>query len=198
MAIDMGNTVCDWFVENFATYCNDGLTDESPMWVDEVTRGPLQDDPTFRAYYLAVSPDWPAPGKTDPWRMPVAAMSRNGLGVMQDIPEYEVGGRFLYVNFFRIEGWLSPLDTRELAYEIAGAATRRLERAFGQVAHNIIDGVGLTTTDGHETTSNLFPTVFNLDGVTWKLTGGDNTWFPRVYLKFHVFSHVTQDFQIRI
>jgi hypothetical protein len=196
MAADMANTIMDYFVENLQSYVNDGLTVDSELFVEEVTRGPLQDDPTIRAYYLAISPDWPPPGRTDPWRMPVAAMSRNGLGVMQDIPNYEIGGRFLYVNFFRIEGWMNVQESRELAYENAGMASRRLEQAFTQIAHDVVDLVGLTTTDGHERTAGLFPTVFNLDGVTWKLIGGDNTWFPRIYLKFHVFSEVTQEFQL--
>lgn len=200
MAVDFPNTVVNYILSNFQSYVNTGLDVDDPLYLESVVRGPLQADPTKAAYFLYISPDYPKPeegrdGK--PWRLPVAAMSRNGLGSGQDIPGYAIGGGLLYANFFRMEGWIPSQTSFEAAYDIGGQALRRLERGWTIFAHDTLDAGVLETDDGNETVES-YPHIFNNDGAYFTTTGGSRTIFPRLCLKFHVYSRVDRDYQLGV
>jgi hypothetical protein len=125
--------------------------------------------------------------------MPVQSIRRGRLGVEQQTPEPEIGGGYKMINFFLVHGWLPTTGSRELAYANAGKALRRLERAFARLANNQFFG-GITTDDGTETTGGVFPQVFGNDGAHFELTGGDAEWYPKVFLRFHVFTEIRRDY----
>lgn len=200
MAVDFPNTVVNYFLTGFQAFVNDGLLATDPLYLDTIVRGPLQDDPTKKAYYLTICPDYPKPGEertSRPWRMPVSAMSRSGLGSGQDTPAPTVGGTFLYVTYFRMEGWMPSQGGFPAAYDMGGQALRRLERGWTMFAHDVLDA-GLLMTDDEMETIAPHPNIFNFDGASFTTTGGGLTVFPRLYLKFHVFSQIDQRYQLGV
>lgn len=200
MAADLPNTVMDYIVENLQGYFNEefeGLTEtqkkQQPLYLRSVLKGPLQDDPTLRAFYFTVMPDTTLAKDNMHWRVPINSQRRGMLGIHQEHPIHEVGGRYLYMTFFLIEGWLPLQTSREKVHEVAGAGLRRLERAFARIAKDIFFQ-GLVTDDGMESTNAGFPQVFNNDGAHYSLQGGENEWYAQLTLRFHVYSAIERDY----
>lgn len=190
MALDFTNTVIDYFANNLQNKMNQGIATNDPRFLQSVVRKPLQDDPTARAFYLEIGPDTEMTKTGGHWRMPSHSIRRGMLGLDADTPVAEIGGGFLMVNFFRIEGWTRMQGSREAAYAHAGELLRRLERSWAQIAHQAMTVQPLATNDGNETTEGVFQQVFNNDGSHFDFQGGDNEWYTQLYLRFHVFSRV--------
>ncbi len=196
MAFDMTNTLLDFFVEQFPFYANIGVDPADQTYLDEVLVGPLQDDPTARAYYLIVEPDKSLMSDVTHWRVPVASIKRGMLAANQDFPNYEVGGSLLMVNFFTMSGWLPEMSSKESCYEASGKALRRLERAWAQMAEHKLYLDGVETDDGKETTQVTYPHALTFDGGHFKLRGGENQWYGTLNIRFHVFSAVDRDYAL--
>lgn len=202
MAADMTNTILDYMVETLPLIFNAEfatLTQQQklaqPLYLKSVIKHPLQDDPTIRAFYLAVSPDFTMASDSEHWRMPVQSLRRGKLGMHQDIPHLEVGGGFIYLNFFLIKGWLPMQSSREAAHEIAGVGLRRLERAFAMMAAGPMMQ-GLQTDDGMETTAGIYQQVLNSDGAHYEMQGGETEWYPQLTLRCHVYSQINREYYL--
>lgn len=192
MAFDITNTIIDYMVGQLPQEFNAGVDDTNPLYLRSVTRHPLQDDPTLRAFYLAVGPDISLQDTGSHWRMPLNSQRRGMLGLHQDHPTHEIGGGYLMLNFFLITGWLPMHGTRESAYQSAGEALRLLERAFGRIANNVFYTGALVTDDGMETTDAGYPQVFNNDGGHFALRGGESEWYPQLTFRFHVYTRINR------
>ena len=190
MAYDISNAIMDYLVDNFLDPMNEGLLSDDPDLLKTIEKGPLQDDPTLRASYLIVEPDFEA----DPLgpRQPVGQDRKNKLKHVETAPNAEIGGNFLMVNYFKIGGWTPRALTKPLAYEQAGKYTRRLERAIQKLARTDFF-YGIATDDGSETTGGLLQ-VFNLNGTVCKLIGGENEWYGQSFVRFAIYSQVLNDY----
>lgn len=193
MAADIVNTILDAIVETYPGEFNRGLDPADPLYLRSIVKAPLQDDPTLRAFYLEVGPDQAMTDDDNHWRMPMTSLRRGKLGVHQEHPMPEIGGGYKMINFFVVKGWLPMAGSREIAHGQAGTAVRRLERAFGRLAHGQFFN-GLVTDDGMESTNAGFPQVHNMDGAHYALRGGDTEWYPQVSMRFHVFSEIARDY----
>lgn len=200
MAADIINTVLDQLIVTLPGYLNAPYAamtpeqqDAEPLYLRTCVKGPLQDDPTVRAFYLTVSPDITMMDQDTHYRMPIDSIRRGRLGINTGLPEMEIGGPYKYINFFIIEGWLPLYGSRESAHIGAGEAVRRIEQALAKM-NNAQLFTALATSDGLETTNAGFPQVFGNDGSHYKLRGGDGTWYPMVSTRFHIFSAVDRDF----
>lgn len=196
MAIDMTNTLLDFFCEQFPIRANRDLDESDPLYLKEVLKGPLQDDPTLRAYYMIIQPDETLQEVASHWRVPVTAIKRGMLAANQEFPSYEIGGQFLMVNFFTMSGWLPLQDEKEDAYVLSGQALRRLEQAWAKMAQFDLFMTGVATDDGNETTQVIHPHPFTFDGGHFKLKGGESEWYGLLHLRFHVFSGINRDFYL--
>lgn len=200
MAADMTNTIMDYLVARVPEYMNAGYEDLTeleremePLYLRTMIKGPLNDDPTLRAFYLQVTPDTTMQDQDDHWRMPVTSIRRGKLGIHQEHPMPEVGGGYKFINFFLIQGWLPMYGNREAAHLAGGEGMRRLERALARMNTGQLFW-GIETDDGMETTNAGFPQVFGNDGMHYELKGGENTWYPLLTCRFHIFSEVRREY----
>lgn len=193
MAADIVNTIIDKIIQEYPAKFNAGLTTSDPLYLRSIIKNPLQDDPIVRAFYLAVGPDFTMQDPDTHWRMPVQSVRKGKLGIDQERPEIEVGGGYRMINFFIIEGWLPFTSTREQAHDRAGKALRKLEQAFSQMT-NSASFRALSTDDGLEYTNAGAPQVFGNDGSHYKITGGDAEWYPRVQMRFHIYTEIRRDY----
>lgn len=190
MAADIINAIMDEVINYYPIYLNEGLLPDDPEYLETIEKGPLQDDPTLRATYLIIEPDLDA--HDHGYRVPVGLQRLNDMHMINVAPMYEVGGDYLMTNFFRIGGW-TPLQTSKAScYEVAGKFSRRLERAIQQFAHNQLTE-GIWTDDEGETTAGLLQ-MFNLNGLKFKLVGGESEWYGKVYVHFCVYSRVMNNY----
>lgn len=190
MAVDMINSIMDHIVEKLPSYINEGLNIDDPDYLETVEKGPLQDDPTQRATYIVVEVDQDA--DPDGYRQPVGSSRKNKLRHVDTAPMHEVGGGFVMINYLRVAGWTPQADDKTTAYEEIGKFTRRLERSLQKMArHDFYSGI--STDDGMETTGGMIQ-VFNLNGTTFKLIGGESEWYGKVYIKFAVYSLVHNEY----
>lgn len=183
MAYDITNTILDTLIAELPSRVNEGLLTTDPEYLETIERGPLQDDPTVRASFLVVYPD-----RDRGFRQPVVAVREDDYLVRANLPRYEVGGGYLFVNYFVLEGWTPLSDTRENDYLIAGKFLRRVETALLRLAR---DGafLDITTDDEQETTAGLSQ-AFALSESSFRYIGGENEWYAKVVLRFHVYSQV--------
>lgn len=193
MAYDMTNSIIDHFVSNFKDEINVGLVSTDNLWIKEVTRDPIQDDPTKRAPYLAIQPDKTLMEENSHYRVPVTGIRRGQISSYSDVPQQDVGGGFLMLNFFLIEGWLKRVTTREEAYLVGGGVLRRLESAFARMVHHDMELLQLTTDDGLETMAS-YPNIFGSDGGHFYLGGGDRTWLPQITFRFHLYTEIRREY----
>ena len=200
MAADITNTILDMIVQELPQIMNaefEGMTDaqknKEALYLRSVVKYPLQDDPTLRAFYLAVSPDTTMDKEDNHWRMPVTSIRRGKLGIHQEHPMPEIGGGYKYINFFLVRGWLPIQGSREAAHEIAGIGLRRLEQAVSQLMNGQMYQ-GLETDDGMESTRAGFPQVFNHDGAHYDIIGGESEWYPQLIMRFHVYTEIRREF----
>src|SRR4051812_20816322 len=123
MAVDLLNTVIDAVIETLPVYYNEGLTPDNKLYLKSLVRGPLQDDPTTRSFFLTISLD-----EEEGVRMPVATLTNAKETKLGPLPEYEIGGGYLMVNYFRLDGWTPRQSTPERNYALIGEALARVER----------------------------------------------------------------------
>ena len=190
MAYDITNSITQSIVDHFLDYMNEGLNLSDPDYVQTVEKGPLQDDPTLRASFLIVEPD--SNEDLGGFRQPVGAARKNKLKDVESAPQWEVGGWFLMVNYFLISGWTPQAQTKADCYENIGKYTRRLEKAIQMMARHEF-AVGISTDDGQETTGGLMQ-VFNLNGSSFKLVGGENEWYGKVTIHFGLYSRILNSY----
>jgi hypothetical protein len=190
MALDIVNGIMDAIIDYFPVYLNEGLLPDDPDYLETIEKGPLQDDPTQRATFLIIEPDMDA--HENGYRVPVGMQRMNDMRMTNTAPMYEVGGGYLMMNFFRVGGWTPLQTTKTSCYEIAGKFARRLERSIQQMAHNELFE-GITTDDEGETTGGLMQ-MFNLNGLKFKLVGGESEWYGKVYVHFCVYSRVENNY----
>jgi hypothetical protein len=190
MAYDMTNALMEAFILYLPDYLNEGLIDTNDIFLETIEKGPLQDDPTKRASFLVIEPDMDA--DPDGYRQPVGIQRRNKLHVADSAPQYEVGGGFLMINYFKISGWTPRASTKAVAYTNIGKHTRRLERGIQRMARRVLPD-GIATDDETESTFGLL-NVFNLNGTIFKLVGGENEWYGKVYVSFAVYSRIDNEY----
>lgn len=190
MAVDIINSIMDHIVETLPGYVNEGLNVGDPDYLETVEKGPLQDDPTLRATYIVVEADSDA--DPDGYRQPVGSSRKNKLRHVDTAPMHEIGGGLIMINYFRVGGWTPQSDDKSSAYEEIGKFTRRLERAIQKMARQDF-AAGISTDDGMETTGGMLQ-IFNLNGTTFKLIGGESEWYGKVYIKFAVYSKVENEY----
>ena len=180
----------DYYIEHFGEAMNSGWTEEDPSWLKTIERGPLQDDPTKRAGYLVITPD----KDIDPqgYRQPVGSQRKNRLHIPDAAPDWEVGGGFLMINYFKIEGWTPRQRSKDDAYYLAGMVDRRLERTVQIMARKDLFQ-GVSTDDGMETTGGL-QQIFNLNGSTYGLIGGEKEWYGKVHISFGIYSQISNQY----
>lgn len=187
MAADITNAILDLLIERLPPAVNEGLLSTDPIYLTSIERGPLQDDPTMRATFLTVAPD-----EERGFRKPVVAVREDDYLVRANLPRYEVGGDFLFVNYFVIRGWTPISGDKEAVYLTGGRFLRRVETALMRLAR---DGgfADITTDDEMETTAGLDQT-FALSQSSFDTIGGESEWYARVLLHFHVYSRVRNDY----
>lgn len=186
MAYDITNAIMDTFIDYVPGYINEGLLPDDPDWLETIEKGPLQDDPTVRATYLIIEPDYEVDG--DGYRQPVGSIRKNKLRHAETAPQHEIGRGAVMVNYFRIGGWTPRSSSKAELYETGGKFARRLERAVQQIARDVLPQ-GVTTDDELESTKGLLQ-MFNLNGTEMKPKGGESEWYAVVYVKFAVYSVV--------
>lgn len=193
MAYDIMNSLVDKLADpatGFLDLVNEGLTSDDPLSLKTVSRPPLQDDPTRRAYFVCVGPEMRPEDKSFHYRMPLTSIRRGQLGMDTEIPMHEMDGSMRFINFFLVEGWVPKANTRELCYERGMACLNRLEMALFKLQHTDFF-FGVETDDGRETTEGLMQ-AFGYDGGHVEPLGGDREWYGRIYMRFHVFSKLKQ------
>lgn len=190
MAYDITNSIMDYFIEKFPDVLNSGATEEDPDWLKSIERGPLQDDPTKRAVFLTIEPD----KDVDPqgYRQPVGSQRKNRLHIPDAAPDWEVGGGFLMINYFKITGWTPRQSTKNDAYNLAAKMLRRIERGV-QIFQRKDIMQGIETDDGFETTGGQ-QQIYNLNGSTYSLVGGENEWYGKVHISFGVYSKIDNQY----
>lgn len=194
MGFDFTTSAIEALAERFKPFFIADMAPDDPLLDLEVLAGPLQDDPTRRAPYLTIAPDPTLSDLNTHWRVPVTAIKRGMLSVNQDFPQYEVGGQLLYVNFFIMQGWMPKQRTKTDAYQMAGRALRHCEIAHSRMMYDMQHSHPILTDDGMETSSVAYPQMLTSDGMHYEIGGGDKTWLPKLFLRFHIFSGVNRHF----
>lgn len=191
MAIDLTNTVIESLIEHLPRYCNEGLTTDDGAYLKGVMRHPLQDDPTRRSYYLTVKPGVGEHDKLT-FRKPVSSLSEAERTLLGPRPTHEVGGDFLMVNWFEIEGWTPRRQDAQKNFELVGRALRQLERAIQRMQRDEFFA-RLATDDGNETTAGLLQ-CFNSYDRGFKVLGGESERYGQVWLRFVLYSAVANEY----
>lgn len=195
MAFDITNAIIDRFAEEndgLLSVVNAGLLTDDPTYLKTISRGPLQDDPTRRAFYICIEPESDPDKPDDFYRMPVSSVRRGKLGVGSELPQIEVGGGLKFINFFTLDGWTPKANTRELSYEQGCKALARLEIALFKMQRTDFY-YGISTEDGRETTGDMVQ-IFGYDGGKSTPLGGDREWYSRIRMRFHMFSELSNRF----
>lgn len=190
MAIDITNSIMDALIDYIPVYINEGLLPDDPEYLETIEKGPLQDDPTQRATYIIIEPDMEI--HEHGYRVPVGVNRNDKMHMPLAAPSYEIGGGYLMMNFFRIGGWTPVQTSKSACYEVAGKFSQRLERSLQQCSYNEIFE-GISTDNESETTGGIFQ-MFNLNGSSIKLVGGENEWYSKAYIHFCVYSRVKNDY----
>jgi hypothetical protein len=177
-------------VDHYLSYMNEGLNLDDPDYLQTIEKGPLQDDPTLRASFLIIEPDQNE--DIGGYRQSVGAERKNKLKNVESAPQWEVGGGFLMLNYFKISGWSPQATSKQDSYTVIGRFTRRLERAIQMMARNEF-ALGVETDDGFETTGGMIQ-VFNLNGTSFKLVGGENEWYGKVTIHFAIYSKILNSY----
>jgi hypothetical protein len=187
LAADLTNTVIEVLITQLPPLVNDGLAPDDPMYLKILVRGPLQDDPTRKAFFLTVQGDVEAG-----FRKPLSSLTEPERARVGPTPSYEIGGDFLMVNWFKLEGWTPRRNRADLNYQLAGEALRRVERAVQSLERRDFFET-LATDDGMETTANLVQ-CFNALDRNFKVIGGETERYGKLWLQFVLFSAVDNDY----
>jgi hypothetical protein len=187
VAVDFTNTAIDLLIETLPDLVNDGLVTTDPLYLKRVVRYPLQNDPTTQSFFLTIGPDVEAG-----FRKQLAALTSLERTKLGPIPDYEIGGDFLMVNWFKLEGWTPKRRNPQDNYHLAGGSLRAVERAMQRLVREGFFAQ-LTTDDGNESTQDMENTFNTLDR-GFSPIGGENERYNKMWFNFALFSGVANEF----